>query len=139
MTLLTQEVPRWPTGLREDNMLPYETWRVLSLVDGQRSIGQIANELQLSPEEVERLLDLARDWTSRALRHEQTITSAIIDSVTQALVSVVGPMGEFVVDDALEAVGTQATLSVFLGSIAPELEETHLHQFIRQLRSRGLT
>lgn len=138
MTRWNQDIPRWPTGLRDDTPLPYSTWRVLDLVDGRRTLAQLSRELELSQEEVEQALEQAQSWTSRALRREQVVTEALLDHVTQALVSVIGPIGEFMVDDALDAVGEQPTLSALLGTIAPELDEAHLHQFVRQLRTRGL-
>lgn len=138
MTRWTHDIPRWPSGLRDETSLPYAAWRVLDLVDGKRTLAQIASQLELSQEDVERALEQAQSWTNRALRREQPVTEAVLGNVTQALVSVVGPIGEFLIDDALEQVGEGATLSALLGAVAPELDETHLHQFVRQLRARRL-
>ena len=138
MTRWNQDIPRWPTGLHDDTPLPYSTWRVLDLVDGRRTLAQLSRDLELSQEEVEQALEQAQSWTSRALRREQVVTEALLDHVIQALVSVIGPIGEFMVDDALDTVGEQATLSALLETIASELDEAHLHQFVRQLRTRGL-
>ncbi|AAF11386.1 hypothetical protein [Deinococcus radiodurans] len=138
MTRWSHDVPRWPSGLRDDTPLPYAAWRVLDLVDGKRTLAQIAAHLDLAQEDVERALEQAQSWLGRALRREQPVTEAVLDNVTQALVSVVGPIGEFLIDDALDQVGEGATLSALLGAVAPELDEAHLHQFVRQLRTRRL-
>ena len=138
MTRWSHDVPRWPSGLRDDTPLPYAAWRVLDLVDGKRTLAQIAAQLDLAQEDVERALEQAQSWLGRALRREQPVTEAVLDNVTQALVSVVGPIGEFLIDDALDQVGEGATLSALLGAVALELDEAHLHQFVRQLRTRRL-
>ncbi|UTA51216.1 PqqD family protein [Deinococcus radiodurans] len=105
MTRWSHDVPRWPSGLRDDTPLPYAAWRVLDLVDGKRTLAQIAAHLDLAQEDVERALEQAQSWLGRALRREQPVTEAVLDNVTQALVSVVGPIGEFLIDDALDQVG----------------------------------
>lgn len=131
-------VPVWPAALRDETPLPYSAWRVLNLVDGDRSVQDIARELNLGPEQVQDALTQAQAWTQRAVQRDQAITEATIASVTQCLMSVVGPVGEFIVDDVLEEAGDRATLSQVLGRIAPQLSEPHLHAFVRQLRARGL-
>ena len=138
MTRWAHDVPHWPIGLRDDTPLPYAAWRVLDLVDGRRTISQLAQSLGLSAMAVEEALEQAQVWNSRALRREQVMTGAILQTVTQALVSVVGPRGEFIVDDAVDAVGSGSTLSQLLGAVAAELDEAHLQQFVRQLRAQGL-
>lgn len=132
-------VPRWPAGLRPETPLPYALWHVLDAVDGERTLGQVAAALRLSPQQVEQALEQAQGWTSRALRREQRLSGAVIENVTHALVSVIGPIGEFTVEDALDEVGRQATLSQLLSNVAGQLGEQQLQQFVRQLRTRGLT
>lgn len=134
----TLGVPRWPAGLRAETPLPYALWHVLDAVDGERTLAQVAAALRLTPLQVEQALEQAQSWTSRALRREQRLSGPVIEDVTHALVSVIGPIGEFAVDDALDEVGEQATLSQLLASVARQLGEQQLQQFIRQLRTRGL-
>lgn len=131
-------VPVWPAALKDETPLPYSAWRVLNLVDGDRSIQQIARELNQNTEQVVEALAQAQAWTHRAVQREQEVTEAMISTVSQCLMSVVGPMGEFIVDDALDNAGPQATLSQVLAQIAPQLSEAHLHAFVRQLRAKGL-
>lgn len=130
--------PVWPPALKDDTPLPFSAWRVLNLVDGNRTVAEIARELQLSHDQVAEALAQAQAWTHRAVQREQEVTDAMILTVSQCLMSVVGPVGEFIVDDALEDAGSHATLSKVLAQIAPQLSETHLHAFVRQLRAKGL-
>ncbi len=130
--------PVWPPALQDDTPLPFSAWRVLDLVDGDRTIAEIAREVRLSTEQVTEALAQAQAWTHRAVQREQEVTEAMISTVSQCLISVVGPMGEFIVDDALDDAGPHPTLSQVLGQIAPQLSEGHLHAFVRQLRARGL-
>lgn len=134
----SQHIPRWPASLKDETPLPFQAWRVLDQVDGQRTLGEIAQSLQLSPEEVTSTIQLAESWIQRAVQREQVVTESVISTVSQCLMSVVGPMGEFMVDDALDDVGENATLSQILSNIAGQLNEGHLHAFVRQLRSKGL-
>lgn len=139
MTRWSQDVPHWPPGLRDELPLPYQLWRVMDLVDGYRTLAQLSGELEMGQEDVERALEQVQSWVNRASKREQVLNEDLLSGVTQALVSVIGPIGEFAVDDALDDVGEDATLSQLLSALAPQLAEQQLHQFVRQLRARGLT
>lgn len=136
--LSPQSVPVWPPELRDETPLPFSAWKIMHLVDGQRSAQQIAAQLGLSLSEVQSALEQAENWTNRAVQRDRVMTDAVIATVSQCLMSVVGPMGEFMVDDALDEVGEYPTLSQVLSNIATQLHETHLHAFVRQLRTKGL-
>ncbi|WP_291423017.1 hypothetical protein [Deinococcus sp.] len=138
MTLSPQSVPVWPTALKDETPLPFSAWRIMHLVDGQRTAQQIVEQLGLSLDDLQVALEEAENWTNRAVQREKVMTDAMIATVSQCLISVVGPMGEFMVDDALDEIGEHPTLSQVLGNIATQLHETHLHAFVRQLRSKGL-
>lgn len=131
-------VPQWPEGLKDETPLPFTAWRVLNWVDGKRSIREIAAQVGLSTEQVATEMESALDWAARMHQQSKVITEEVIDTVTQTLMSVVGPMGEFIVDDVLDEVGNSATLSQLLAGIAPELDEQHLQTFARLLHSKGL-
>lgn len=131
-------VPRWPASLKDETPLPFQAWRVMDQVNGQRSVAEIAQNLQLSSDQVSAAIEQAESWIQRAVQREQVVNEAMISTVSQCLMSVVGPMGEFMVDDALDEVGDHATLSQILSNIAGQLDESHLHAFVRQLRSKGL-
>lgn len=131
-------VPVWPSSLKDDTPLPFAAWRVLHWVDGRRSIREIAQQLGQSIEEVAAEMEVALDWAARMQQQSQVVTEDVIDTVTQTLMSVVGPMGEFIVDDVLDDIGEKATLSQLLAGIAPELDEQHLQTFARLLHAKGL-
>lgn len=135
---MTQPAPAWPAPLTDETPLPYAAWRVMNLVNGQRSIPEIARSLDVSFDDVRQALEQAQTWTNRAVHREQTVTENTIETVTQCLMSVVGPMGEFIVDDALDDIGERSTLSSLLANIASQINEPQLHAFVRQLRTKGL-
>ena len=131
-------IPQRPAALKDETLLPFGVWQVLDLVDGTRSVQAIATQLRVSPEQVSRALEQAHTWIDRSVQREQVVTENTITTVSQCLVSVVGPMGEFIVDDALDELGQNATLAQVLSNIAAQLDEQHLHAFVRQLRAKGL-
>lgn len=131
-------IPQRPAALKDETLLPFNVWQVLDLVDGTRSVQAIATQLRVSPEQVSRALEQAHTWIDRSVQREQVVTENTITTVSQCLVSVVGPMGEFIVDDALDELGQNATLTQVLSNIAAQLDEQHLHAFVRQLRAKGL-
>lgn len=131
-------IPQRPVALKDETPLPYAVWRVLNLVDGVRSIHTIASTLNIPDEQVSQALEQAHTWIGRAVQRDQVVNDSTISTVSQCLVSVVGPMGEFIVDDALEDAGENPTLAQVLSGIASQLNEQHLHAFVRQLRTKGL-
>ena len=131
-------IPQRPAALKDETVLPFNVWQVLDLVDGKRSLQAIATQLQVRVDQVAQALEQAHTWIGRSVQREQVVTEATIHTVSQCLVSIVGPMGEFIVEDALDEVGQNATLAQVLSSIASQLDEQHLHAFVRQLRSKGL-
>ncbi|MFC5849928.1 AsnC family protein [Deinococcus petrolearius] len=136
---LPGDVPRWPAALRDETPLPYAVWRVMDHVDGRRSVADIGRALGLSAHTVAQALAQANEWTQRASQRSQALTPALRESVEQCLLSVVGPIGEVVVDDALQDVGESPSLEGLLSAIAEQLSEAQLHAFVRQLRARNLT
>ena len=136
---LPGDVPRPPAGLRDDTPLPYAVWRVIDHLDGKRSLADLARDLGLSTQAVSQALAQAGEWTQRAAQRTQALTPALQDSVEQCLLSVMGPIGEVVVEDALQDLGSSPTLEGLLSAIAGQLSEAQLHAFVRQLRARNLT
>lgn len=136
---LPGDVPRWPAALRDETPLPYVVWRVMDQVDGRRSVADIGRELGLSAQAVAQALAQANEWTQRAAQRTQALTPALQSSVEQCLLSVVGPIGEVVVEDALHEAGDSPSLEGLLSAIAEQLSEAQLHAFVRQLRARNLT
>lgn len=136
--MTVSDPPQWPPALRDDTPLPFFAWKVMNQIDGKKTLSTLANHLEMTTETIQEALIQTQQWTERAQKREQIITETTIENVTQSLMNVVGPMGEFIVDDALDEVGENTTLSRLLSSIAAQLDETHLHAFVRQLRSKGL-
>ncbi|RJF71819.1 MULTISPECIES: hypothetical protein [Deinococcus] len=131
-------IPQRPAALKDDTPLPFGVWQVLHLVDGVRSVQGIAAALNISTEQVSAALEQAHTWIGRSVQREQVVTDGTLQTVSQCLVSVMGPMAELIVDDALYEVGEKPTLAQVLSSIAAQLDEQHLHAFVRQLRTKGL-
>lgn len=136
--LFAGTVVQWPESLTDEIPMPYTAWRVMNAVDGRRSVQEIAQMVGLSTEQAIYDLTLALDWTGRLQQQFQRVTDELLDTLAQNLMSIVGPMGEFIVDDAAEAAGPDATLSQVLSHVARELDETHLNAYVRLLRSKGL-
>lgn len=129
----------WPRGLKDDTPLPYTVWRVMDLLDGRRDVQEVAGLARCTPQEVHQRFEEAQRWVSRAAQREQRVTPEAAREVAQSLTSVVGPMAALMVDELLDELGEQATMSGLLSGLAEQLSPDHLQQFARHLRDRGLT
>ncbi|WP_034387761.1 hypothetical protein [Deinococcus sp. YIM 77859] len=138
MTAPESSVPAWPAGLTDATPLPFALWRVLHHVDGKRSAAQVAELAQVTPQDVGTALAQAAAWVGRAAQRSQPVTDAAAQAVTQCVIAVVGPMGEFMVDDVLDELGEGATLGALLSGVAAQLEGAQVQAFVRQLRARGI-
>ncbi|WP_425146803.1 hypothetical protein [Deinococcus sp.] len=132
------EILRWPAGLGEDMPLPFMYWRVLHLADGRRSLAQIALTLQATETQLRQVVADAGRWLERLTVREQPMSGAVLDTVTQLLISVVGPMGRLMIDDALDELPEQPTLSALLSTLGQQLGTQHAQALLRQLRTQGL-
>lgn len=131
-------VPVWPADLTGETLLPFALWRVLHHVDGARNAAEVAQRARVQPQDVPSAVAQAAAWASRAAQRTQPVTAASAQAVTACVIAVVGPMGEFVVDDVLDDLGDGATLSALLSGVAAQLGEPQVQAFVRQLRARGL-
>ncbi|EYB68535.1 hypothetical protein DEIPH_ctg021orf0048 [Deinococcus phoenicis] len=131
-------VPSWPPGLTGDTPLPFAVWRVLHHVDGVRGVAEVAQLARTTPQEVAAAVAQATAWASRATQRTQPVTDASAQAVTECVIAVVGPMGEFLVDDVLDELGGGATLSALLSRVAAQLSEAQVQAFVRHLRARGI-
>ncbi|GGM05430.1 hypothetical protein [Deinococcus aerophilus] len=129
---------RWPEGLSDTTALPFHVWRIMDLINGERSAEAVARLGNLSVTELQRHMEEAQRWISRARQHEQPVTPELIRTVTQCLTLVVGPMAALMVDEALDEPGRQASVSALLSELAGQLSPEQLQAFARQLRERGL-
>lgn len=131
-------VPTWPASLTDATPLPFAVWRVLHHVDGQRGTAEVARLAGVTPQEVMTAISQAAAWASRAAQRSQPVTEAAAQTVTQCVIAVLGPMGEFLVDDVLDELGEGATLNTLLSRVAAQLNEAQVQVFVRQLRARGI-
>ncbi|GAA5514417.1 hypothetical protein Dcar01_03172 [Deinococcus carri] len=130
--------PAWPPGLTGETPLPFAVWRVLHHVDGVRDAAEVARLARVTPQIVQATVAQAAAWASRAAQRTQPVTEASAQAVTQCVIAVVGPMGEFMVDDVLDELGEQIPLSTLLSRVAAQLSEAQVQAFVRHLRARGL-
>lgn len=152
-------IPRWPEGLREDTPLPFRLWRVLNLVDGQRSLDELGRSLQLTHADIVEALDTAArrlscEPAAPAVRAQPVapptplapaassssppLNDAMIDAVSACLVATVGPMGDVLVEEALDDLPEHATLEQLLRALGSDMKEPALGQFAARLRLKGL-
>ncbi|GGJ82967.1 hypothetical protein [Deinococcus aquiradiocola] len=132
------DYPAWPPGLTDQTPLPFMYWRVMHVVDGRRSIEKLSTTLGLKEPQLRQALTEVRNWLGRAAVREQPLTGELEKALRQALVSVVGPMGELMIDDALDDLPEQTTLSALVSSLNTQLSEPHSQALARILRSRGI-
>lgn len=132
------DYPAWPPGLTDHTPLPYSYWRVLHVTDGRRSIEKLTQTLGTTEGQVRQALEDVRRWLERAAVREQPLSQATEEALRQALITVMGPMGELVIDDVLDDLPEQTTLSALLASLNAQLSESHSQTLARLLRSRGI-
>lgn len=135
--------PGWPPHLTDDTLLPFALWRVLHHVDGVRDAAEVARRagagvMGAGALDVPGAVAQAAAWASRAAQRTQPVTQDSAQAVTACVIAVVGPMGEFMVDDVLDELGEGATLSALLSGLAAQLGEAQVQAFVRHLRTRGL-
>ena len=130
--------PTWPTGLKDDSPLPYALWRVVHHVNGRRSVEEVAQLAGIAPQDVAPALAQVATWANRAALRNQHVSRAQVDTVSQCLTTILGPMGEFMVDDAMDELGNRTTLGALLSNLAAQLTEPQVQAFVRQLRAKGL-
>ncbi|WP_407540608.1 hypothetical protein Q0M94_04200 [Deinococcus radiomollis] len=132
------DYPAWPPGLTDHTALPYEFWRIMHVVDGRRSIERVAQAVGGSEAQVRQVMTEVRRWLERASVREQPLTAETQEALRQALNSVVGPMGELMIDDALDDLPEDAAFSALLSSLNTQLSEAHRQTLARLLRTRGI-
>ncbi|TSA87312.1 hypothetical protein FNU79_05365 [Deinococcus detaillensis] len=125
----------WPSGVTDQTPLPYSLWRVLDAL----ALGLTSGQGGLpSDSKVQEALALAEQYAGRAQRQEQALSGELIDQVSAALMACVGPIGQIIIEDALDELPEPARLSALLRAIGAELEDTQRQMFGSQLRTRGI-
>lgn len=132
------DYPAWPPGLTDHTALPYGLWRVMHVTDGQRSTERVAQATGSSEAQVRQALADVGRWLDRVAAREQPLTAETQKALRQALNSVVGPMGELMIDDALDDLPEDTALTGLLESLNTQLSEAHRQTLARLLRTRGL-
>ncbi|WP_424951395.1 hypothetical protein [Deinococcus sp.] len=132
------DYPAWPPGLTDHTPLPFGFWRMMHVTDGRRSPEKLAQTLGISEIQVRQILAEVRRWLDRAAVREQPLTQTLQDALRQALISVVGPMGELMIDDALDDLAERTTLSALLSSLNAQLSDSNSQTLARLLRNRGI-
>lgn len=132
------DYPAWPPGLTDYTALPYGCWRIMHVTDGRRSVERVAQAVGSAEPQVRQMLTDVRLLMERIAVREQPLTAEIQETLRQALNSVVGPMGELMIDDALDDLPEDAAFSALLSSVNAQLSETHRRTLSRILRTRGL-
>jgi hypothetical protein len=132
------DYPAWPPGLTDGTPLPYAFWRVMHVTDGRRSIDKLAAALGVPEPQVRQIQQDVRRWLERAAVREQPLSEAAEQALRQALISVMGPMGELMIDDALDDLPEHAPLSALLASLNSQLSDAHSQTLARLLRSKGI-
>ena len=88
--------------------------------------------------QVRQVLGDVRGWLERQVQREQPVSDALLELLTQTLISVVGPMGRLMMDDTLDDLPEHPTLSDLLGTLNQELSPPQSQALLRQLRTRGI-
>ncbi|MFC6590608.1 hypothetical protein ACFP81_11555 [Deinococcus lacus] len=130
---------RWPEGLSDQTALPYSLWKVLDLVDGNRSAMTISTLSGYTPEQVLEALARAQQWAQRDQQLRRVVTPDVAAEVTDCLRAVMGPIANIIVEEALDELEPEPAVNTLLVRISGELSPQHLQSFAQLLQQRGLT
>lgn len=144
-------IPR-PAPLEGEIMLPFALWPVAELVDGRRNVSGIAASLNLSVATVQSALrsierEIGQPLTDEAAAPIAAVSNAapaltseqVVDILMDTAVELVGPMGEVMVEDALDELGENAPPVELAYRVAQELREPQRSTFIARVRAKGLS
>lgn len=133
-------------------MLPFALWPVAELVDGRRNVGGIAASLNLSVATVQSALraierEIGQPLTDDDAAAPVAVSNAapaltpeqVVDILMDTAVELVGPMGEVMVEDALDELGEDAPPVELAYRVAQELREPQRSTFIARVRAKGLS
>jgi hypothetical protein len=141
---------RLPAPVTAETLLPYSLWRVVALIDGQRTAAEVASTLGTPITNVTNALrDLERELGVTPVTPDTspaTDTSSVtlapddaMDLLVAITVEVMGPMGEVIVEDVIDELGEDTPFMVMAERIASELREPQRSAFIAKVRSKGLS
>ena len=141
---------RLPAPVTAETLLPYSLWRVVALIDGQRTAAEVASTLGTPITNVTNALrDLERELgvtPVTPVTAPATDTSSVtlapddaMDLLVAITVEVMGPMGEVIVEDVIDELGEDTPFLIMAERIAGELREPQRSAFITKVRSKGLS
>ena len=120
----------WPQGVSDQTPLPFSVWRELEALS--------RGTPNLNDDQLRQVIALAEQHAARAQRQEQTVSAEVIGQVSAALIASIGPMGQVMVEDALEDLPAPIMLAALLRNLGQELADRERQLFGQQLRERGL-
>jgi hypothetical protein len=125
----------WPQGVTDQTPLPFSIWRIL---DALANSSLSSAPSGTSDEQVRSAIALAEQYATRAQRQDQSVDENTVREVMAALVASIGPMGEVMVEDAMEDLPAPIRLSALLRELGQDLQDAQRQVFGRHLRARGL-
>lgn len=110
---LAHAIFRLASGATEGNLnLKPEAWRVLTQINGVRSIGEIASGLQMDAVQVAQIAEILRQAgmlemvSSGPTPASATVVGeAFLVETTRQYARVMGPLAEFIIEDEIGALG----------------------------------
>ncbi|AFZ68609.1 hypothetical protein [Deinococcus peraridilitoris] len=141
-----------PTPLQEDTMLPFALWRVADLINGEHSVAVMASQLGMAVGDVQSALKAIEQHLGLALAAvgdratPVESTSApllsgedLFDLVSKTAVELIGPVGEVIVEDAIDELGEDVGAADLILRVAQDLREPQRSAFLGRIRAKGLS
>lgn len=123
-------------SLKEQTLvsLSFGALNLLRELDGRRDLAFIARDLGWSQERILRAAQELHEQDLVQVHQEEPVAAGFIDELRQVLIYIMGPIGEFVIDDALNATGTnrenltRTNAQEFLQEISNQLDQENWQQ-----------
>ena len=140
-----------PALLTGDVMLPFALWPVAECVNGEYDVNAIAAKLgwtaaavQSALEAIERELGASLTNVEAASIMEASSSTAafdldsFLDALTLATMETIGPVGEVIVEEALEEARDHPAPMSLIAYVVQDLREPQRSAFLGRLRTKGL-
>ncbi|MDO4263136.1 MAG: hypothetical protein Q4C67_02955 [Deinococcus sp.] len=128
----------WPESLSDDTPLPYRTWKVLDLIDAQRSAAEVARLAGVGEDEVMQALAEAAARAQSHQRLMRPVGPELQQEVTRLLGTLIGPIADVIVEEAMEDLGAGPHAGSLFQRISQELEPQQRSTFAHLAREQGL-
>lgn len=128
VTVLSIHAVLQTRSLKEQTLvsLSFGALNLLRELDGKRDLAFIARDLGWSQERILRAAHELEEQDLIQIHSEEPVGGEFIDELRQALVYMMGPIGEFVIDDALNATGTARE----------SLTRTNAQEFLQEINNQ---